>query len=132
MGNSNVFLSVPIFMDERSATVNPCRAATCEISRARGRDDRPRHWVLSSASRPNSKPSAMHPYVNPAGKGNPGISKASLPGSAAIAPGKTGVIIAQVDTDKTGVGSVVKTVNIVSNADPSVKVVTIKATVLKN
>lgn len=49
-----------------------------------------------------------------------------------IAPGKTGVIIAQVDTDKTGVGSVVKTVNIVSNSDPSTKVVTIKALVLKN
>ena len=49
-----------------------------------------------------------------------------------IAPGKTAEIIAQVDTDKTGVGSVVKTVNIVANADPAVTVVKIKATVLKN
>lgn len=49
-----------------------------------------------------------------------------------ISPGKTAEIIAQVDTDKTGLGSVVKTVNIVANAKPSVTVVKIKATVLKN
>jgi hypothetical protein len=49
-----------------------------------------------------------------------------------IAPGESAEIVAQVDTDKTGVGSVVKTVRIVSNADPSVKPVSIRATVLKN
>jgi hypothetical protein len=49
-----------------------------------------------------------------------------------IAPGESAEIVAQVDTDKTGVGSVVKTVRIVSNADPSVKPVKIKAIVLKN
>lgn len=49
-----------------------------------------------------------------------------------IAPGDSEEIVAQVDTDKTGVGSVVKSLRIVSNADPSVTVVKIKATVLKN
>jgi hypothetical protein len=49
-----------------------------------------------------------------------------------IAPGESAEIVAQVDTDKTGVGSVVKTVRIVSNADPSVKPVSIRAKVLKN
>lgn len=49
-----------------------------------------------------------------------------------IAPGESGVIIAQVDTDKTGVGTVIKSLNIVANADPSITVVKIKATVLKN
>jgi hypothetical protein len=49
-----------------------------------------------------------------------------------IAPGESAEIIAQVDTDKTGTGAVQKNVNIVSNANPSVKVVTIKAVVLKN
>lgn len=49
-----------------------------------------------------------------------------------IAPGESGEIIAQVDTDKTGVGNVVKTINVVSNADPPVKPVKIKALVLRN
>lgn len=49
-----------------------------------------------------------------------------------IAPGESGEIIAQVDTDKTGVGGISKSINIVSNADPSVISVKIKATVLKN
>ncbi len=49
-----------------------------------------------------------------------------------IAPGESAEIIAQVDTDKTGVGSISKSINIVSNADPSVTPVKIKATVLKN
>ena len=49
-----------------------------------------------------------------------------------IAPGESADIIAQVDTDKTGVGAVIKSLNIVANADPSVTVVKIKATVLKN
>lgn len=49
-----------------------------------------------------------------------------------IAPGESAEIIAQVDTDKTGTGLVKKNLNIVSNADPSVTVVTVKAVVLKN
>ncbi|MFK7786964.1 MAG: DUF1573 domain-containing protein [Crocinitomicaceae bacterium] len=49
-----------------------------------------------------------------------------------IEPGESAEIVAQVDTDKTGVGGVVKTLRIVSNADPSVKSVKIKAIVLKN
>lgn len=49
-----------------------------------------------------------------------------------VAPGESAEIVAQVDTDKTGVGSVVKSLRIVSNADPSVTVVKIKALVLKN
>ena len=49
-----------------------------------------------------------------------------------VAPGESSEIVAQVDTDKTGVGSIVKTVRIVSNAEPSVTEVHIKATVLKN
>lgn len=49
-----------------------------------------------------------------------------------IAPGKSAEIIAQVDTDKTGVGAVVKTVSIVANTTPPMAVVSIKATVLKN
>ena len=39
-----------------------------------------------------------------------------------VAPGESAEIVAQVDTDKTGVGSVVKSLRIVSNADPSVTV----------
>lgn len=49
-----------------------------------------------------------------------------------IAPGKSAEIIAQVDTDKTGTGSIKKNINIVSNAEPSTMPVTIKAIVLKN
>ena len=49
-----------------------------------------------------------------------------------IAPGESAEIIAQVDTDKTNVGSLSKNLNIVSNADPSIVSVKIKATVLKN
>ena len=49
-----------------------------------------------------------------------------------IAPGESAEIIAQVDTDKTRVGVVTKRVTIVSNTDTPTKVVTIKATVLKN
>lgn len=49
-----------------------------------------------------------------------------------IAPGESSEIIAQVDTDKTGTGGISKSINIVSNADPSVTSVKIKATVLKN
>jgi len=49
-----------------------------------------------------------------------------------IAPGESGEIVAQVDTDKTGVGGVVKTVNIVSNSQKPVTPVKIKATVLRN
>lgn len=46
-----------------------------------------------------------------------------------ILPGKTGVIIAQVDTDKTGVGPISKNVNIVSNAEKPTTVVEITANV---
>ena len=49
-----------------------------------------------------------------------------------IAPGESAEIVAQVDTDKTGIGSVTKNLRIVANADPSVTVVKIKAIVLKN
>ncbi|MDG1334130.1 MAG: DUF1573 domain-containing protein [Crocinitomicaceae bacterium] len=49
-----------------------------------------------------------------------------------IAPGESGEIVAQVDTDKTGVGGVSKSLRIVSNTDIPSRVVKIKATVLKN
>ena len=48
-----------------------------------------------------------------------------------ILPGKTGAIIAQVDTDKTATGRIEKPLNIVSNAQKSTTVVTIKANVLR-
>ena len=48
-----------------------------------------------------------------------------------ILPGQTGVIIAQVDTDKTGVGSISKNLNIVSNAEKPTTVVEIRANVLR-
>ncbi|NVK66600.1 MAG: DUF1573 domain-containing protein [Flavobacteriales bacterium] len=49
-----------------------------------------------------------------------------------IAPGESAEIIAQVDTDKTRIGSVVKSVTVMANTDPPKEVVLIKATVLKN
>lgn len=49
-----------------------------------------------------------------------------------IAPGKTGKIVAQIDTDKTGAGGVTKVVNIISNSQEPVTAVKIKATVLRN
>ncbi len=49
-----------------------------------------------------------------------------------IAPGESAEIIAQVDTDKTGTGAVVKTVTVLANTDPPTAVVRIKATVLRN
>lgn len=48
-----------------------------------------------------------------------------------ILPGQTGVIIAQVDTDKTGIGAISKSLNIVSNAQNPTTVVVIKAKVLR-
>ncbi len=48
-----------------------------------------------------------------------------------ILPGETGVIIAQVDTDKTGIGAISKSLNIVSNAQNPTTVVAIKAKVLR-
>lgn len=49
-----------------------------------------------------------------------------------IAPGESAEIIAQVDTDKTGAGGIVKTVTVLANTDPPSSVVRIKATVLRN
>ena len=46
-----------------------------------------------------------------------------------IAPGKSGMIMAQVDTDNAQVGPLEKTISIVSNADPAVKPLKIKAIV---
>jgi len=48
-----------------------------------------------------------------------------------IAPGESTVIKASVDTEKTGEGTLVKTVSLTCNTEPSTTVVRIEATVVK-
>lgn len=48
-----------------------------------------------------------------------------------ILPGETGEIIANVDTDKTGIGAISKRLSIVSNSEKPTTFVDIKATVLR-
>lgn len=49
-----------------------------------------------------------------------------------IMPGDTYIIKADVDTDKTGSGAIVKNVSVVANTEPSPITVAIKAVVLQN
>jgi len=46
-----------------------------------------------------------------------------------IAPGESGIITAEVDTERTSTGLITKSVRIVANTEPSVTEVAIKATV---
>lgn len=76
----------------------------------------------------NVKNTGDYPLVIASVNGSCTCTVASKP-EEPIAPGKTGVIIAQVDTDKTGAGVIAKTVRIVSNAQKPTTEVTIKAIV---
>jgi hypothetical protein len=69
-----------------------------------------------------------YPLVIAEVKGSCSCTVAGKP-DAPIAPGETGTITAEVDTERTSVGLITKSVRIVANTEPSVTEVAIKALV---
>lgn len=76
------------------------------------------------------KNTGSYPLVISEAKGSCSCTVADYPDEP-IAPGETGVVLAHVDTEATGVGALNKTVNIVANTENSITTVVIRAAVMK-
>jgi hypothetical protein len=76
------------------------------------------------------KNTGSYPLVISEAKGSCSCTVADYP-KEPVAPGETGVVLAHVDTEATGVGALNKTVNIVANTENSVTTVVIRAAVMK-
>lgn len=76
------------------------------------------------------KNTGNYPLVISEAKGSCSCTVADYPDKP-VAPGETGVVLAHVDTEATGVGALNKTVNIVANTEISVTTVVIRAAVMK-
>ena len=76
------------------------------------------------------KNTGKYPLVISEAKGSCSCTVADYP-EEPVAPGETGVVLAHVDTEATGVGALNKTVNIVANTENSITTVVIRAAVMK-